>query len=135
MKQHLHQWTTLNPVIMHNLEDDQKRLQETFGDDKLFLRYNYHPSLKCCQIWYNAPSCPYIVLNMKGHYSFGWAIWELRRRQRNRRELLAMYNAQFEKNEAAFDEKNEALARETAQLYSDYKVGKVVTSGHTKCLN
>ena len=116
---------------MHNLADDQERLQETLDDKRLLLRYSNH--LKCCQLWYDAPSGLYIVFNIKDHYDLNWVIWELRRRQRNRRELMAMYAAHAEESNKAFDEKNEALARETAQLYSDYKVGKVVTSG--KCIS
>lgn len=114
---------------MHNLGDDQERLQEALDDKRLLLRYSNH--LKCCQLWYDAPSGLYIVFNIKDHYNVGWVIWELKRRQRTRRELLAMYATHLEGTEKAFNEKNEALARETAQLYSDYKVGKVVTSG--KC--
>jgi len=118
---------------MHNLADDQERLRDAFGDRRLLLRYNLHPDKRCCQVWYNAPiSGLYIVFDIKDHYSLGWAIWELKRRQRTRREMLEMYARHLEHQDDSFNEKNEALSRETAELYSDYKIGKVVTSGHTK---
>jgi len=116
---------------MHSLKDDQECLQEALGDKRLLLRYNFHPDKKCCQAWYDAPSGLYLVFDIKDHYDLAWAVWELKRRQKNRRELLAMYATHLENANKPFNEKNEALARETAQLYSDYKVGKVVTSGHT----
>ena len=119
---------------MHNLEKDQKRLQEALNDKRLLLRYN--KILKFCQVWYDAPdSGLYVVLNIPDKYNLEWAIWELKQRQKSRRELQDACLKISEQPEKDFARHNEELSRETAELYSDYKVGKVVTSASTKCLN
>jgi len=130
IRKYFSRWTTINPAIMHDLTEDQERLQEAFSDKRLLLRYNR--LLKCAQAWYDSQSGLYVVLNIKDHYSLAWVIWELRRRQKTKRELKSWYLKFDEEQENQFNKANEELAREATDLYFNYKKKKVVTSAHTK---
>jgi len=112
---------------MHDLEADQKRLQETFFDTHLKLRYNHLK--KYVQVWYDAPSGLHCLLNIEGSYSIAWAIRKLRERQRTKKQLAEMYLAQLEAREKKTEDKINELAQETAEVVRKHAVGKVTVSG------
>lgn len=111
-------------------KDEQKKLKETFHDERLLLRYN--GLINQWQLWYSTPYSLYVIFNAEWPFNIDRIIYKLRQRQKKRRELLAMYEAQQERQEKTFDDKNKELARETAELVRDHKVGKVSTSARTK---
>lgn len=127
IKEYFAKYTTLHPSCMHGLEPDQKRLQDTFSDTQLKIRYNRLK--KCVQVWYDAPSGLHCLLNMEGSYNLGWAIRELRERQRTKKQLAEMYTAQLEARDKSTKDKIDALARETAEVVGKHVAGKVTVSG------
>jgi hypothetical protein len=126
-REHFHKHTTLAPSCMHNLEADQERLRDIFSDKRLQLRYNYPKKL--VQVWYDALSGLYCLYNIEGNYNLCRAIWELKRRQRTKKQLAEMYLAQLEGREKQTEDKIAELAQETADLARMRAVGKVTVSG------
>ncbi len=127
LRDYFHRYTTLNPVQMHDLTEDEKRLQSEIKNRDIKLRFNRREGF--CQVWHDSPDRGlYVVFNIKDKYGLCWAIRELKDRQRNWRQLRDMCLSIIEKDEQDFDYKNKQLSRETAELIRDHAVGKVVTS-------
>ena len=127
IKEYYFKYATLHPACMHSLEEDEKRLQDVFSDPHLKLRYNNRE--KFVQVWDESPQGLRCLFNIDGHYDLCRAIWELKRRQKTKKQLLEMYSLIQETRKKENDQKIDELARETAGLVQMRSVGKVTVSG------
>ena len=124
-------YCSLCPVQIHDLAEDEKKLQRAVGCKDIKLRYNH--KLGICQVWHDSPDRGlYVIFNIKDKYNLDWAIRELKNRRKSGREMAEIYLRQAERDEADFDYRNRQLAREAAELVYDHKVGKVVTSAWSR---
>lgn len=126
IRRHFHRHTQLSPVC-HDFEPDEKRLKSELYDDRLRLRWNV--LIGKAQVWYDAPSGLYCVMNVDAPYSVEKVIGILRRRQREKRRLAKEYKDLTEGQEKESDAKIADVSNHVADAFGDWAVGKVTTSG------
>lgn len=126
VKRYFNKYCSLNPPF-HNLEQDQKRLQETFGPTVL-LRWNW--LAKCCQVWdTDRTGLIYCVMNVDPPYSVAKVISALRTRIQRKGLLREMYENQMAEWDYENEQKIAAATEPTAEAFGMHAVGKVTTSG------
>lgn len=109
-----------------DLTDDNKRLKDYFHDDRIELRFNVLYGF--AQVWYMAPSGPYVVFNIPDSYSYLKARRELYGRQKTRKQLAEMYESEQKAKKEITDRKIDDAAGTLADGLHSHVTGKVTTS-------
>ena len=85
--------------------------------------------MKCCQVWYDAPTGLYCVMNIDAPYDVAKVESILRTRQRSARQLKEMYEDKMAEWDAESEKKMDDAVGPTADAFGMHAVGKVATSG------
>lgn len=112
--------------VFGDFTKDEKRLQDEFDDERLKFRYNL--KLGFCQVWYDADRLT-VLMNLEHSPNVCKAIWELKRRQKSRRELLEWYEEHQRNVDQVSQDKINDTVGTVADAARSWSVGKVTTSG------